>query len=246
MPETGGVNRSPGDVDDDFAEFVRARQHQMLRAAYLLCGEPDEARRLTQEAFVELALHWRRTRDESPDTFVRCALYRRAMSLRHNGSDATPLLAGLTSKQRAATVLVHFEGRADHEAAEILGVSIGAVRNQARAGDGLAGVLRDAVESVVEQDFVDGAKAGARSRKLHRRRVGVGAATRRGPGRRCPCPGAAGFAGRPGASRTSPIEPGTQRSRDNGSTGLVPVCPPRLRGPDRPRRWWGQGLAQHR
>lgn len=177
MPETGGVNRSPGDVDDDFAEFVRARQHQMLRAAYLLCGEPDEARRLTQEAFVELALHWRRTRDESPDTFVRCALYRRAMSLRHSGSDATPLLAGLTSKQRAATVLVHFEGRADHEAAEILGVSIGAVRNQARAGDGLAGVLRDAVESVVEQDFVDGAKAGARSRKLHRRRVGVGAAT---------------------------------------------------------------------
>ena len=29
-------------IDDDFADYVRARQHRLLRAAYLVCGDALE------------------------------------------------------------------------------------------------------------------------------------------------------------------------------------------------------------
>ncbi|MFC7488194.1 sigma factor-like helix-turn-helix DNA-binding protein [Knoellia sp. CPCC 206453] len=167
---------SRSEVDDDFAEFVRARQHQVLRAAHLLCGDPGLAEDLARGAFVALALRWSKVRDDSPDTYVREALYRDAMRLRHSGSHDVPALDQLTHKQRAVTVLLHFEHRTEHEAAEILGISVGAVRNQAHAGDGLAGWLFDAAEAVGEQDFVEAARSGARARKLRHRRFGIGAA----------------------------------------------------------------------
>lgn len=170
------MSPSPGDVDDDFAEFVRARQHQVLRAAYLVCGDTHVAEDLSLGAFTTLALHWRQVKDDIPDTYVRSALYRDAMRLRHSGSHDVPALDGLSQKQRAVTVLLHYEHRSDHEAAEILGISVGAVRSQAHAGDGLGGVLLDAADAVVEQDYVDSAQSGARSRKLRRRRLGMGAA----------------------------------------------------------------------
>ncbi len=167
---------SRSEVDDDFAEFVRARQHQVLRAAHLLCGDPQVAQDLARGAFVALAMRWSKVRDDSPDLYVREALYRDAMRLRHNGSHDVPALDQLTQKQRAVTVLLHFEHRTEREAAEILGISMGAVRSQAHAGDGLDGWLFDAVEPVVEQDFVEAARSGARARKLRRRRVGIGSA----------------------------------------------------------------------
>ncbi|EAP99461.1 putative RNA polymerase ECF-subfamily sigma factor [Janibacter sp. HTCC2649] len=167
---------SRNEVDDDFAEFVRARQHQVLRAAHLLCGDPRVADDLTRDAFVVLATRWSKIRDDSPDTYVRSVLYRDAMRLRHTGAHDVPALDRLSQKQRAVTVLLHFEHRSEHEAAEILGISVGAVRSQAHAGDGLDGSLLDAAEPVAERDYVDAAQSGAQAKKLRRRRFGMATA----------------------------------------------------------------------
>lgn len=35
-------------IDDDFAEYVGARQHRLLRAAYLVCGDVHRAEDLLQ------------------------------------------------------------------------------------------------------------------------------------------------------------------------------------------------------
>jgi len=174
MPETDGVSPSRSEVDDDFAEFVRARQHQVLRVARLLCGDPQVADELAQRAFVTLAMQWSAVRDDLPDTFVRTALYRDSLTLRHSGSHDVPPLDKLTPKERAVTVLLQFERRSEREAAEILGLSVSGVRSRAHAGDGLAGLLADAAEPVVERDFVDAARSGARERRRRRRRVGMG------------------------------------------------------------------------
>lgn len=67
-------------VDPDFADYVRARQHALLRAAYLVCGDRQLAEDLLQEAFVKLAARWPRLRGEYPDAYVRQILYRDAIS----------------------------------------------------------------------------------------------------------------------------------------------------------------------
>lgn len=170
------MTASRSEVDGDFAEFVRARQHQVLRAAHLLCGDPQAAEDLARGAFVALALRWSKVRDDVPDRFVRSALYRDAMALRHTGSHEVPVLDRLSPKDRAVTVLLHYEHRSERDAAEVLGISVGGVRSRAHAGDGLDGLLADAVEPVAERDFVDAAWAGAEARRHRRRRVGVGAA----------------------------------------------------------------------
>lgn len=167
------MNRAPGEVDDDFADFVRARQHQLLRAAHLVCGDARAAETLVERAFITLALHWRRVKDDSPDTFVRSNLYRGAISMRHSGSHDLGVLDRLSSKQRAITVLRHFEHRSEREIAEIVGISVGSARSQAHLGDGLAGLLADAAEPVAERDFVEVARRGAAARRHRRRRVGL-------------------------------------------------------------------------
>lgn len=169
------MSPSPGEVDDDFAEFVRARQHQVLRAAYLVCSDVKAAHEVTLGAFVTLALRWSRVRDESPDTFVRVGLYRDAIALRHSGSHDVTVLDRLTPKQRAVTVLRHFERRTESDTAEILGSSVSAVRTQAQLGDGLDGLLADAAEHLGERDFVDAAWSGAAARRHRRRRQGLAA-----------------------------------------------------------------------
>ena len=166
--------RRNGEIEDDFAEFVRARQHQLLRAARLVCGNERAAAGVTLDGFEVLALHWRRVKDDSPDTDVRSTLYRRAMSVRPSGPHDVQALDRLTPRQRAVTVLLHYEHRSEHETAEVLGLSLGAVRTQSHLGDGLDGLLRDLAEPVSEIDFVEAAKAGGRSRRRHRRRAGAG------------------------------------------------------------------------
>ena len=143
-------------ADPEFVSYVRARQHRLLRAAYLVCGDAHLAEDLLQEAFVKLALRWDRLRDEHPDAFVRTILYRDAVSAwrkRHrenlvglepgHGLPDPAVLAGevsqrvdlaraletLTARQRAVLVLRFFEDRSEVQAAEILGVSLGTVKS---------------------------------------------------------------------------------------------------------------------
>jgi RNA polymerase sigma-70 factor (sigma-E family) len=147
------------EVDPDFASYVAARQHQFLRAAFLVCGDRTLAEDLLQEAFVKLALRWDKIRSENPDGFVRTILYRDAVSTwRHRrrevlvdlvpegrgGRDETAdssalrvdLLSALdvlTPKQRAVVVLRYFDDRSVAEAADALGVSEGTVKSQTYA-----------------------------------------------------------------------------------------------------------------
>ena len=68
------------EVDEEFARYVRARQHRLLRAAYLVCGDAHLAEDLLQGAFAKLAGRWDKLRGENPDAYVRKILYRDAVS----------------------------------------------------------------------------------------------------------------------------------------------------------------------
>ncbi|OLT40941.1 hypothetical protein BJF86_03710 [Serinicoccus sp. CNJ-927] len=69
-----------GDTDREFADFVRARQHQLVRAARLFCGDHHAAEDLVQDALVKLGSRWESVRHGSPDAYVRRILYRDAVS----------------------------------------------------------------------------------------------------------------------------------------------------------------------
>ncbi len=143
-------------IDTDFADYVRARQHRLLRAAYLVCGDTHRAEDLLQQALEKLALRWDTVKHGAPDAYVRRILYRDAVSswrrtrkehLRavppepdaaHPGGhdslgdrvDLDTALARLTRKQRAVLVLRFFEVRSQADTADVLGVTVGTVKSQ--------------------------------------------------------------------------------------------------------------------
>ena len=150
----GSDDAWPADVE--FVEYVRARQHTLLRAAFLVCGDVHLAEDLLQGALVKLARQWERVRDEAPDAYVRRILYREAVSSwrkrRHEvvgfepaweepvdtweaedverRLDVLRALDALTPRQRATIVLRYFEDRTERDTAEILGCSVGTVKSQ--------------------------------------------------------------------------------------------------------------------
>lgn len=150
------MTRGLREIDEDFADYVRARQGQLLRAAYLVCGDQHLAEDLLQGALVKLALHWPKVKDGYPDAFVRRILYRDAISAwrKHRrevvGGDEplalTPAaeqidpvgdrvdlqraLAQLAPRQRAVIVLRFFEDRSELDTADALGISVGTVKSQ--------------------------------------------------------------------------------------------------------------------
>ena len=70
--------------DDDFVDFAQARQHTLLRAAYLVSGDLRLAEAIVRSALVQLGRQWDRVREEQPDLFVRRLVYRDAIdSWRH-------------------------------------------------------------------------------------------------------------------------------------------------------------------
>ena len=146
------------EVDEEFARYVRARQHRLLRAAYLVCGDAHLAEDLLQGALAKLATRWERLRHENPDAYVRKILYRDAVSswrrtrreslslfplelpvhagpsrARASGSTWSGRWPQLTPKQRAVIVLRYFEDRSEADTAEALGVSVGTVKSQTHA-----------------------------------------------------------------------------------------------------------------
>lgn len=143
-------------ADAEFVEYVRARQHRLLRAAYLVCGDLHLAEDLLQGALVKLARQWDHVRDEQPDAYVRRILYRDAVSSwrkrRHEVLGLEPAwdapavaveaeqverrldvlraLDTLTPRQRATVVLRFFEDRSERDTADVLGCSVGTVKSQ--------------------------------------------------------------------------------------------------------------------
>ncbi len=150
-----GTTDAAWPADAEFVEYVSARQHTLLRAAYLVCGDLHLAEDLLRGALVKLARQWDRVRDEQPDAYVRRILYRDGVSSwrkRHPeviGIDPTwekpadsweaeeaerrldvlRALDALTPRQRATVVLRYFEDRTEGDTAEILGVSEATVKS---------------------------------------------------------------------------------------------------------------------
>jgi RNA polymerase sigma-70 factor (sigma-E family) len=146
-------------MTDDFDEFVRGRADDLLRLAFLLCGDRHQAEDLLQEVLERLFLNWGRI-SISPEAYARRALVNRNINhwrwrRRHREapleSAAEPsvgdhavdvsaraavlqILARLPGRQRAAVVLRYLAGLSVAEVADVLGCSEATVRGHTFRG----------------------------------------------------------------------------------------------------------------
>ena len=141
------------DRQAEFEAYARARQQQLYRTAYLLCGDPDTARDLVQTTLVKIFTAWRRaSRAEHPDAYAKTVLTRtyvdqqrrlRRERTAHTLADPLPpggqadvrvtvlaALAQLPPKQRAALVLRYWEDQSVEATAIALRCSTGTVKSQ--------------------------------------------------------------------------------------------------------------------
>ncbi|KQZ87506.1 hypothetical protein ASD62_18205 [Phycicoccus sp. Root563] len=161
------------EVDADFAGYVRARQHRLLRAAYLVCGDTRQAVEVLEEGLADVAARWGAVR-EYPDTVVRQHVYRRAVAalkrarrdpqtrsladevgcaFEGDGTrtpDVRSALDALSPRQRALLVLRYFDERSDQDVAEVMGESRARV-----VADTQAAAERVAQQVVGGGDLVD-------------------------------------------------------------------------------------------
>ena len=147
-------------VDEDFADFVRARWGSLYRLAYLLAASPTGAEDLLQTTLEKAYVNWRRIGQmEYPEAYVRRMLANTLVSSRRRHwnrerpTDALPEVAGdsaempvldrsllwplvcaLPDRQRAVIVLRYYEDLSEAQIAEALGCARGTVKSQASAG----------------------------------------------------------------------------------------------------------------
>ena len=147
-------------VDEDFADFVRARWSSLYRLAYLLAASPTGAEDLLQTTLEKAYVNWRRIGQmEYPEAYVRRMLANTLVSSRRRHwhrerpTDALPEVAGdsaempvldrsllwplvcaLPDRQRAVIVLRYYEDLSEAQIAEALGCARGTVKSQASAG----------------------------------------------------------------------------------------------------------------
>ncbi len=136
--------------------FIAARQHRLLRSAFLITGDLELAQDLLQDALIKLALNWSKVHTD-PEAYLRTVLYRDAVSwwrrrrrefsaavvpeqVTIDSADESAVrvafgqaLARLTPKQRAVLVLRYFDDLSVEGTAEVLGVSLGTVKSQTHA-----------------------------------------------------------------------------------------------------------------
>ncbi|MFG2921671.1 SigE family RNA polymerase sigma factor [Streptomyces sp. NPDC048305] len=143
----------PGAHDDSFEAFARANQTRLYRTAYLLCGEPEGARDLTQTALAKIFQHWRRvSAADHPEAYARTVLTRTYLAERRRrlrdllahtpvdvprasvGPELTvtllAALAELPPRARAMVVLRYWEDLSVESVAELLRCSESTVKSQ--------------------------------------------------------------------------------------------------------------------
>jgi RNA polymerase sigma-70 factor (sigma-E family) len=161
-------------VDDELAEFVRARYQHLVRRAYLLTGSQPAAEDLVQEALARCCASWRRRPISQPDAYVQRVMVNVLVSrsrLRRFREDLTGVvpergvedataehaerdavwraLRATPPRQRAVLVLRFYEDLTEAEIAAELGVAVGTVRSQ--TAKGLARLRRATTAMQVEE-----------------------------------------------------------------------------------------------
>ncbi|MEU1467420.1 SigE family RNA polymerase sigma factor [Streptomyces sp. NPDC005761] len=134
-------------------EFARASQRRLYRTAYLLCGDADTARDLTQTTLAKLFQHWgRASAADHPDAYARTVLTRTYIAERrrrlrdfraHTPITAPPpavgpeltvtllsALAELPARARAMVVLRYWEDLSVETVAGLLRCSPSTVKSQ--------------------------------------------------------------------------------------------------------------------
>ncbi|GGW64432.1 SigE family RNA polymerase sigma factor [Streptomyces xantholiticus] len=158
----------PPDNEHDFEAFARASQHTLYRTAYLLCGDADAARDLTQTTLAKLFQYWRRVAAaDHPHAYAKTVLTRTFPSERRRGLRAlvahrhvdppppprhpdlrVTLLAALSTlppRGRAMVVLRYWEDLSVEAVAGLMRCSEGTVKSQcSRALSRLRSELGDA------------------------------------------------------------------------------------------------------
>src|SRR6476661_10837265 len=141
-------------AEEEFAAFVRARQHALVRFGYVLTGDRMHGEDLAQTALAKLHLNWATIRQAGAlDAWVRKVMvnehtswWRRAG--RHRESigigaseqvvpvadrlpdhDLWQAVLTLPPRQRAAIVLRYYEDLTEAQTAEVLGCSVGTVKS---------------------------------------------------------------------------------------------------------------------
>jgi RNA polymerase sigma-70 factor (sigma-E family) len=139
---------------DGFEQYVVARRGALLRTAYLLTGQHQDAEDLVQVALVKAVPKWRRIADD-PELYVRRILVHenvsrwRSRRWREHSTAVLPeapavgpdldgrevlrsALLRLAPRQRAVLVLRYYDDLTERETAEALGIAVGTVKSQAR------------------------------------------------------------------------------------------------------------------
>ena len=139
---------------EGFVEYVAAGRAALLRTAYLLTGQHDDAEDLVQVALVKAVPRWRRISDD-PEPYVRRILLNENISRwrgrrwREHPADVLPesavadpdldrrevmrrALLQLAPRQRAVVVLRYYDDLTERQTAELLGIRVGTVKSQSR------------------------------------------------------------------------------------------------------------------
>lgn len=145
---------------EGFDGFVVARYPALLRLAFTLTGDAQEAQDVVQSSLVKIWLSWRSIRQEDPFGYARRVLTNEFLRRRSRRSasevpvDRLPgperghhdrrsvedglvlreALLTLPPRMRAVVVLRYREDLSERQTAELLGMSLGSVKSQASRG----------------------------------------------------------------------------------------------------------------
>ncbi len=145
----------PEDSDAEFCEYVSARGTALLRMAFMLTGNKQDAEDLVQAALAKTYLAWAKIQDRAAlDHYVRRAMVNthiswwRRRKLEEFPTDELPdqavddhagatdraevvrrALDRLPSRMREAVMLRYFEDMTEPEIATALGISLGTVKS---------------------------------------------------------------------------------------------------------------------